>query len=746
MATLKPQTPLSVSDLIKTLGDSGSERYSGYFQDEPNTQWRDETRIDIVEDMRRSDGAVKGVLNAIKAPMLSTQWYIEIASDDPKDQEIKNFVQDNIDTMQRTWKDFLREALAYLDFGHYCFEKVYEKRDGKIYLRDLEPRIPASIQNWQLDDGRRGIVQQINTDESTIATAEIPADKLLVLTNDKEGDDLTGQSVLRPAWKHYYIKDVLYKVASISAERYGVGIPKITMPDGAGDDEKAEAEEMARNIRSHEEARIIVPNANWIVEIVTPSGNPEGSAIESQIQHHNKMILLSVLAGFLGLGTDGVGSFALSKDQSSFFLKHVEDKASYLAEQFTKQVITQLVEINFGPREVMPQLRFVSLGDVDFKEMSEVLNTLKTSGLIKNSGKMTKFVHDTFKLPELTEDELDEVDDSPEKPEIEEPEVPEEVPEKDPEEDPVDESKEEMHEHLAQKKSLKIYRDLTLQEKRVDFKYLNNEFNEEEDALKTALVIVVAADLQNAIKRAMGKLKAGDLKGVADIAFVNRNKIKSVVKESMKVAYETGKKSASGEMDVPKPPTPSIDTQTLDFEAGQIADAFAGGVDVAAKTVAKEGYSKEVAIAAIGIAMHEIAKNQASRMITNASGTAVGEYVNKGRRAVFNKNSFNIKAYQRSEILDNKTCAMCMSLDQRVVRADDPMAKMDLVHTNCRGIWVPIMGGESYKGSLGLPKTITDRIETIGGVPAVNSFTQLKKPINRSNEAVQDEIKRRLKD
>ena len=96
--------------------------------------------------------------------------------------------------------------------------------------------------------------------------------------------------------------------------------------------------------------------------------------------------------------------------------------------------------------------------------------------------------------------------------------------------------------------------------------------------------------------------------------------------------------------------------------------------------------------------------------------------------------------------MDNKTCAMCMSLDQRVVRADDPMAKMDLVHTHCRGIWVPIMGDESFKGSFGLPKTITDRLETVGGVPAINSFTQLKKPINRSNEAVQDEIKRRLKD
>jgi len=734
MSTLKPQKPLSISDLIKTLGDSGSERYGGYFQDEPNAQWRDDSRVDLVEEMRRSDGAIKAVLNAIKAPMLATRWYVEIASDNAKDQEIKDFAQENIDTMQRTWKDFLRESLGYLDFGFYPFEIVYEKRDGKIYIRDLEPRIPASIQNWQLSDGRRGIVQNINTDEAEATSVEIPMNKLLVFTNDKEGDDITGQSILRPAWKHYFIKDTLYRVASISAERYGVGIPKITMPDGAGDDEKAEAEDMAKNLRANEENRIILPNQGWEVEIVTPSGNPQGQAIESQIQHHNKMILMNVLAGFLGLGSDSTGSFALSKDQSSFFLKHVEDKASYVAEQFTKQVLIPLIEINFGPREIMPQLRFTSLGDIDFKEMSEVLNVLTTAGLIKKSGKMTKFVHDTFKLPELTEEELDAIDDdvgeveeSPDKPKIEEP-------------------KEKMHEHLAQKKSLDLFRDLTLQEKRVDFRFLNNEFNQEEDALTAALVLAVSEKLQKAINRMTGKLKAGDLKGVADIDFASKSSIKQIVKEAMKKSYETGKTTASTEMDVGKPPTPAIDSQSLDFESGQIADGFVSELNVAAKTVAKEGYSKEVAIPAIAIAVNEIAKNQASKMITNISGSAVGEYVNKGRRAVFNKNAFNIKAYQRSEILDGRTCAMCMSLDQRIVRADDPMAKMDLVHTHCRGIWVPILGDESIDGTIGLPKTVTSNIETVGGVPAINSFTQLKKPINRANEGVQEEIKRRLKD
>jgi len=437
------------------------------------------------------------------------------------------------------------------------------------------------------------------------------------------------------------------------------------------------------------------------------------------------MILMSVLAGFLGLGTDSTGSFALSKDQSSFFLKHVEDKAAYLAEQFTEQVIKRLVEINFGEREIMPKLAFSPLGDIDFKEMSEVLKTLSDTGLVNKDKSMVDFVHKTFKLPDLPEDF-----DVPE-----EPEVPESVPEE----------KEEASEHLAQKKSLKFFRALTLQEKRVDFRALNEIFNESEGELEKELILAVGVSLERALKSIQNKLKSGDLSGIADLNLISKPALKKAILEGMKGGYEAGKESASSEMDVERPATPTLDSQVMRFQATQIADEFANDINSSAKTVAREGFSKGVKPLAIAVAVNEVMRNRSSKMITNVTGSAVGEFVNRGRRAVYEKNIGKVRAYQRSEILDDRTCNMCMSLDQRIVKADDPMAQMDLVHTHCRGIWVPILTGEEIKGGVGLPKSITDGIETIGGVPAINSFTQLKKPINRANEEVQKEVKRRLK-
>lgn len=392
-----------IEQITKTLGDSGTQRYSGFFLEEPNTQWRDEQRVDMVEEMRRSDGAVKAVLNGIKAPMLAAEWYIE-----SKDKKMKEWVESNLFRMKRTWKDFLREALAYMDFGHYCFELIFEKSSNGIRLADLAPRIPRSILKWQIKDEKPGITQILRTNESEVGTtAEIPLSKLLVLTNDKEGDDITGQSILRAAYKHYKYKDVLYRIQGIAAERYGVGIPVVLLPPNYSDAERDKAIDMARNIRSNEKAYIVLPK-EWDLKILTPQGNPEGSSIESAIQHHNTLILMSVLATFLGLGSNnsGGGSFALSKDQSSFFIKHVEDKCTYFSEQITEQVIKRLVYINFGRKAEVPRLRFEPLGDIDFSEMSTVLKNLSDTGFINSEDvNMREFTRKVFKLPQMTEEE-----------------------------------------------------------------------------------------------------------------------------------------------------------------------------------------------------------------------------------------------------------------------------------------------------------------------------------------------------
>lgn len=87
----------------------------------------------------------------------------------------------------------------------------------------------------------------------------IPAEKLLVFSYRREGDNYEGTSVLRSAYKSYFIKDALYKFDAVRHERQSVGIPIIYLPDGASDDDKAEALQIVTNIRSTEQTGIVMP-------------------------------------------------------------------------------------------------------------------------------------------------------------------------------------------------------------------------------------------------------------------------------------------------------------------------------------------------------------------------------------------------------------------------------------------------------------------------------------------------------
>lgn len=748
-----PIKDLTLRQMQNVFGDSGTQRYSGYFFEEDNAEWRDEQRIDNVETMRRTDATVQAVLSALKTPILSTEWRIE-----SEDEEIRQFVEDNLFGMERTWKEFLREALAYLDFGHYVFEIIYKVEDGQVKLKDLSPRIPRSIQDWQVNGFFYGITQQIRTDDPSapLSNVDIPSEKLLVLTNEKEGDDVTGRSVLRSAWKHFSFKDVLYRVQAIAAERYGVGVPTIYMKSGFSDEQKGEAEEMVKNLRSNEKSFMVIPwsKEDGEVEILTPTANTQGSSIEAAIKHHDREILQSVLAGFLGLGADSAGSFALSRDQSGFFLNNVQEKAQYVVEQINRQVINRLVKINFGVDAAKAELKFNPLGEVDSKELSEVLKNLLDSGVVQKDAALEKWVRSTLQLPELSDEELARREENQETEKQKEEEQKQfdrqqivnknnfdkELVKKKGADSKDDEQLVSLQEH-----PFKPFRDFTKVEERVDFRLLNETFNKVETSLEKDLTATLKKELDRYLERATRRLENDDIAGLAALILTGITQMTRAVSTAIAQGFEVGKRTASKETKTKEPATPRTQTQLKRFDAQDTAETIAFEVEKTGRDTISNGIAAGATTAVIIRQTKKNMVDKASNMVAQASGTVVGQNVNRGRRLVFTKNIDKIVAFQRSEIIDSRTCNVCMSIDQRVVKPNDPFLSLDLVHTNCRGVWVPIFKEDEKPKFSPIPKTVDKTFDKIGNKPTINSFKQLKKPINKGNEKVQKQIKKELK-
>lgn len=421
-----PQDKKLPKDASMEVGYSGTEIYSGYITSDEQQKWRQlQTRCDTIEEMIDSDATTKASLEAVKAPLLSAKYYIEPASEDAKDIEIAEFIEKAL-FEKINFRSFLRSAFSAFDYGFSLFEKVFYicPKDGLVYWKKFAERLPESIESWNIggakwEDGHPvGITQRVyNTDEERAkggidtrlqSVGYIPWNKLLRFTVGQRGNNFEGKSLLRSAYIHWYMKNLLYKVAGIAADRWGVGIPYAKVAGNLSDEQKAEVKNMLRYIRSNEQSYMYITEKIQEYGILTPSGTGNlNSFMKDMIDHHDKKIYDSILAGFLNLSTGDGGSNALSKDQSSFFLKCVENYALHFC-SVIDEAIQELVWINFGEQEYYPKLKVTNIGTISMDEFIASITAAVNGGLLSWSEFDEDKLREELKLPERQEFEEDE--------------------------------------------------------------------------------------------------------------------------------------------------------------------------------------------------------------------------------------------------------------------------------------------------------------------------------------------------
>jgi hypothetical protein len=386
------------------LGAPGQAFWSGFLTtDEYVPELMGVAALSTYERMRRSDGMVRGSLRALKLPLLGATWDVEPATSDESDVTIANFVRWNFfEGMSMPWSDHLRQVLTHLDFGHYVAEKVWEIKPSlristEVYavgdttvtvpapkqvvldrpmliIRKLAPRLQRTLYRWNLSDdgGLISITQQIYAGQST-RTVDIPVDKVLVFVNDKEGAGWTGQSVLRPAYKHWFMNDQLYRIQAIAAERHGVGVPVLSLPESEEDPKLIQrAEDIGSSIRAHERGYVVeIRGMKFRIE-----GMGQGRPLDvlPAILQNDRRIALAILTSqFVTLGDQPGGSNGMSEDQSGFFLMVERALGSYIADIHNRYLIPQLVDANFTGVTRYPRL---VVRAIETREAFRVINAL----------------------------------------------------------------------------------------------------------------------------------------------------------------------------------------------------------------------------------------------------------------------------------------------------------------------------------------------------------------------------------
>lgn len=401
------------------------------FEQVPELLWPNSVRT--YTRMMREDSRIYSVLYALQLPIRTTAWRI-----DPNgaEDEVVKFVASNLglpiagdndpQPKQRTrdrfsWRKHLQWALLCLVYGHAVFEQVYRiGDDGKAYLRKLAPRPSSTIAYWDvaLDGGLVGVTQYppgtsfgapMGTVGGFQTELQIPVDRLVVYCRDPDPGVWIGNSILRPAYKHWLLKDELIRIEAVAARRNGVGVPKVIAPDSVSNASIGSSTlkpylDLARSFRGGNNAGVALPFGSDM-ELMGVKGTLPSGFIRMAIEYHDKQMALSALAHFLNL--DRGGSYALASVQESTFSQGVQEIATMIQDTAQAHIVEDLVDINFGADSGCPMLVVDDIGSRQ-DATAAALQMLVGAGILTPDPQLEAFERQQMGLPAIDPDLQDE--------------------------------------------------------------------------------------------------------------------------------------------------------------------------------------------------------------------------------------------------------------------------------------------------------------------------------------------------
>lgn len=416
-----------MSNDSKEIGRVGQRRYGGIFYEEFLSELRGRKGAEVFTEMSNNDETIGAILFAIEMLVRQASWNVEPGGSTAKDREAAEFVKSCMDDMQQTWIDTISEILSFLTYGWSFHEIVYKRRmgrtkdsrtsskydDGLIGWMKLPIRSQETLYQWEYDDQDNliGMTQMPPPDFGLIT---IPMNKAMLFRTRSRKDNPEGRSILRTAYRSWYFKRRIQEIEGIGIERDLAGLPVITTPEGMDiwdkDDEdmnaiRAGLEAMVKNIRRDSTEGLVLP-FGYTFELTSTGGSRQFDT-NSIIARYDTKISQTVLADFIQLGHESVGSFALSSDKTNLFSMAICAFLDIICQTFNSQGIPALIDINgdhFAGVTDYPRLTHGDIEDVDLATMATFIKDMASIGVIIPDESLEDYVRQLGKLPKRTTD------------------------------------------------------------------------------------------------------------------------------------------------------------------------------------------------------------------------------------------------------------------------------------------------------------------------------------------------------
>lgn len=394
-------------DEIGATGLIGANPRSGLITDEFLAKLSGLNGLLKYREMRDNDPICGAIIFAISMLCRSVNWSFTPKDDSDAAKAEADFMEGVLfEDLGQPFPDVIAEAMSMLSFGFAVQEIVYKRRtgpasgnrpgskytDGLIGLHRLAPRAQETIIRWKMND--TGDVIGVEQQTEYKGTVTIPANKCLLYRTVSDKNNPLGRSIFRNAYITYQRKQLVEeaegRIALRSAGVVRFKVPSRIMSANASDDEKrffASVKSAADRIAQDRQGSIVMPsdvdpNTNqplFELDYVVADGR-RPSDLTPTITRFNQMIATSVLADFVLLGQDKVGSFALSSDKTALFAKAIGTYLGVVADQFNRVLIPRIYALNGKDIELAPKLTHGDLQQPDLTALAGFLSSLAGAG------------------------------------------------------------------------------------------------------------------------------------------------------------------------------------------------------------------------------------------------------------------------------------------------------------------------------------------------------------------------------
>lgn len=383
----------------------------------------------VYREMQDNHAVIGSGLWVTEMMLSRTKWAVEPANDSQEAEAARLYCEQCIEDMEGGMRGFVSEMLTAAPFGWAWMEKLYKIRrgpdykapqlnskytDGRIGIRRIALVAQETLYEWlwNEDDEVIAMVQQAPPPHSGMRV--IPRDKAVHVRFKYTKNNPEGKSILRTAYPSYYRQKNFEFVESVGIERNLAGYPAMFLPpallesqDPAHKQTVQRYYDIVRKIKADEFQGIVLPSADdmdgktgFDFKLMSSGGNKPAD-IDPVIRRLDSRIAMTLLAEFLVVGLDKVGSFSLHSDKTSLFATAL---GTYLDERdrvFSENVFPELMRLNGMPAELAPYMTHGDIEKIDLQVLGSFLQSITSSGVVTVDDRLEEWVREQAGLPEV---------------------------------------------------------------------------------------------------------------------------------------------------------------------------------------------------------------------------------------------------------------------------------------------------------------------------------------------------------